>query len=86
MRKTVFMGTIGRETIETEIVSSLRRLLLDFTPLAVASSLCRFFPSTRSTSTLQETLGGEILIEVRPVYSVPGSGNVPVRPLLGRGM
>jgi hypothetical protein len=48
--------------------------------------LCRFFPSTTSTSTLQETLCGEILIEVGPVYSIPGTGNAPVRPLLGQGM
>jgi len=35
---------------------------------------------------MQETLGSEILIEVRPVYSIPGSSNAPVRTFLRRRM
>ena len=35
---------------------------------------------------MQEPLGSEVFIKVWPVYSVPRSGNAPVRPLLCRRM
>jgi hypothetical protein len=49
-------------------------------------ALCRLFPSTGSTSTLQEALGGEILIEVRPVYPVPGSSDEQFARCAGGGI
>jgi hypothetical protein len=57
-----------------------------FAEVAVVSSLCRFRLFTRSGGALQEALGAEILIKVRPVNPVPGSGNPPVRPLFWGSM